>query len=145
MTDDKLDNQKLDLIQMVQRARMQNDEDAKPSEVNVGYWIEAKRKVDGPQLTPRTGQWVIRTQLADIDEIWEHIKAATEAGKLGYKSRAASVSRMVKNASGRVICVRTYDAADTADVERVLAGLRELGIEGNLKYERDVEPEADKQ
>ena len=139
MSDDKLDAQKLDLIQMVQRARMANDEEAKPSEVNVGYWIEAKRKVAGSPPTPRTGQWVLRTQLEDIDLMWERIKAATEAGELGYKSRAASVSRMGKNASGRLICVRTYDADDSADVERVLTALRVLGIEGKLHYERDIE------
>ncbi|MBX3080192.1 MAG: DUF1917 domain-containing protein [Anaerolineae bacterium] len=139
MSDDKLDPQKLDLIQLVQRARMANDEDAKPSEVNIGYWIEAKRKGDGAQPTPRTGQWVIRTNLEDIDAMWERIKTATEAGKLGYKSKAASVSRMGKNASGRMICVRTYDADDQADVERVLNALREIGIEGKLRYERDVE------
>ena len=139
MSDDKLDQQKLDLIQMVQRARMVNDDGAKPSEVNVGYWIEAKRKVAGLPPTSRTGQWVIRTQLEDIDLMWEQIKAATEAGELGYKSKAASVSRMGKNASGRLICVRTYDADDSADVERVLASLRKLGIEGKLRYERDIE------
>jgi hypothetical protein len=140
MSDDKFDPKKLDLIQMVQRARMQNDEDAKPSEVNVGYWIEAKRKVDGQQPTTRTGQWVIRTQLADIDAMWVRIKAATEAGKLGYKSKAASVSRMEGKASAaHVICVRTYDADDSADVERVKFGLREIGIEGDLRYERDDE------
>jgi hypothetical protein len=137
---DPFDPAALDLIAMVQRARMQHDADARPSQANVGYWIEAKRLVAGRPPTPRTGQWVIPTTVTVIDALWDTIKAATEAGTLGYKSKVASVSRRGgKDATDRVICVRTYDADDAADVQRVLGALRDLGITGDLRYERDHE------
>lgn len=135
-----IDPRSLDLIQMVQRARMQHDADAQPSQANVGYWIEAKRQVAGPAPTPRSGQWVIPTTLGEIDALWARVKAATELGTLGYKSKAATVSRAGGvDAADRVICARTYDADDAADVQRVHDALRDLGVTAALHYERDHE------
>ncbi|HEX2622319.1 MAG TPA: hypothetical protein VHL11_19305, partial [Phototrophicaceae bacterium] len=52
----------LDLIAMVQKARMLHDAEAKPSEISAVYWIEAKNLSD-PAITPtpRSGEWVIET------------------------------------------------------------------------------------
>lgn len=129
----------LDLIGMVQRARMQHDADAIPSQVAAVYWIEAKREPSGPAPTARAGYWVIPTDVQHVDALWQTIKTATRAGTLGYKSKVSTAARdLGKDREDRVIHVLTYDADDTADVERVGNALRAMGIDG-LRYARGSE------
>lgn len=132
----KPDSPNLDLIGMVQRGRMAHDAQTMPSKVGGVYWIEAKRQTDGPAPTPRAGQWVITTHLSEVDALWARVKAATEAGQLGYKSKVSTAPRAGgMDLDSRVICVVTADADDLADVERVREALRALGIDGDLVYE----------
>lgn len=129
----------MDLIQMVQNARMLHDQEATPSQVPGVYWIEAKHLGDAPAPTTRTGEWRIRTTVAVVDEQWAKIKQATEAGELGYKSKVSTSPALEQaDREQRVICVRTYDADDSADVHRVRDALVRLGFEpAELRYERD--------
>jgi len=124
----------LDLISMVQKARMMHDAEAKPSDIAAVYWIEAKCE-DCPPPTSRSGQWVLDTTADKVDDLWAKVKAATVAGKLGYKSRVSTASRSGKSSESRSICVRTYDSTDKADVERIRAALDQLGLEGEWRYE----------
>lgn len=127
--DDKPLPPNLDLIQMVQRARMMHDADAVPTEMSGVYWIEVKPERPVKQPSPRAGLWLIETDTAQIDALWETVKAATRAGNLGYKSKASTAARGGKGDSNqRVICVCTYDRDDTADVERVRLALAEIGL-----------------
>ena len=130
----------MDLINMVQNARMQHDNEATPSQVPGVYWIEAKRKSgDYPAPTPRTGEWHIPTTVDKVDEQWASIKAATQAGKLGYKSKVSTAPAQGQaHREQRLICVRTYDADDNDDVARVKSELEGLGFIG-LVYHRDNE------
>ncbi len=129
----------LDLIRMVQAARMQHDDTALPSQVGGVYWIEAKRKTGHDTApTSRAGQWVIPTTLSEVDALWLKIKQATEAGLLGYKSKVSTAAGPGQtDPDSRLICVRTYDSADDADVQRVRDALRALGITGDIRYEAD--------
>ncbi|MBX3063472.1 MAG: DUF1917 domain-containing protein [Anaerolineae bacterium] len=129
---DQIDPSKLDLIQMVQRARMQHDADALPSQTQINYWIEVKRQTEGSTPTANTGQWVLVCSLDQVDALWTTVKTATEQGKLGYKSKVAVISR--QNPAGCVIYVRTYDADDLDDRARVYRALRDLGITNPLDY-----------
>lgn len=93
MSNSKTEPPNLDLIRMVQAARMRHDADALPSQVGGVYWIEAKRKTgDDLALTPHAGQWVIATTLQEVDALWLTIKQATEEGKLGYKSKVSTAA-----------------------------------------------------
>jgi hypothetical protein len=118
----------LDLIQMVQRARMAHDATAVPSAVGGNYWIEAKphdaASVAAP--TPHAGYWQIEVSAAQVDELWQIVRAATERGELGYKSRVATAGRA--NSTARMIHVKTYDRRDADDVARVRQRLTDLGI-----------------
>lgn len=126
----------LDLIQMVQQARMEHDKEAIPSKMTGIYWIECKRpEGDYPALTARTGEWRFTCELSEVDALWLKIKAATVAAKLGHKSKVSTISPNA-DAQTRLICVRTYDADDSADVERVRLSLIELGI-SEMQYQRD--------
>jgi hypothetical protein len=132
----------LDLIGMVQAARRQFDADAQPSQVGAVYWIEAHRATAGAEPTPRAGQWLIETTAAVVDTLWAQIKAATQTGQLGYKSKVATTPRELgTDRADRRICVVTYDADDLADVERVRAALEALDVPMPLTYERLQNPE----
>lgn len=134
MSDNEREPVNLDLIQMVQRARMAHDREARPSQVAGVYWIEAKRLGDGPAPTPNAGRFIIQTTLDDVDALWATVKAATEAGQLGYKSKVSTSAREGR-VNSRLIYVLTYDAGDRDDVARVEAALRALDIEP-AGYER---------
>ena len=131
---DQHDKPNLDLINLVQRARMAHDADAKPSQVAAVYWIEAKPRESAPAPTSRAGHWLIRASITDVDAVWAAVKAATERGELGYKSKVATASR--HRANERLIYAMTYDADDAADVQRVGDALRALGL-GDATYTRD--------
>jgi hypothetical protein len=126
---------------MVQAARMQHDSEALPSQAGGVYWIEARRKVgDYPTPTPRSGQWVIETSLQEVDTLWLKVKQATEQGQLGHKSKVSTAAGPGQaDANLRLICVRSYDGDDAADVQRIREALAALGMEGNWCYEKDRE------
>ena len=128
----------LDLINMVQNARMMHDQSARPSDYSAVYWIEAKRKQgDYPALTPNTGEWRARLTVENVDTIWEAVKKATEEGQLGYKSKVST-----RPAAGqadpdeRLLCVRSYNADDNDDVKRIKQALIAMGL-AELAYVRD--------
>lgn len=138
MSDNQNNPIDLDLIQMVQRARMAHDADAAPSQVPGVYWVEAKsQQPDTPQPTARSGEWRIPTTVQAIDALWERIKMATQAGQLGYKAKASTrPAKGQADGDARVICVRTYDGTDQADVERIAAQLHEMQIT-EMSYHQD--------
>ena len=134
MADDRQGDINLALIQMVQDARMLHDQAAIPSDYAAVYWIEAKCAVTRPAPTSRAGEWRAELRAAEVDAVWERVKAATVAGELGYKSKVSTGPAFGQaRLDGRVICARTYDSADTADVARVKEALLGLGL-ANLRY-----------
>lgn len=119
----------LDLIRQVQRARMLHDAQATPSVVDAGYWLECKPAQETCQPTVRAGGWVIPTTRNRADADWDRIKAATQDGQLGYKSKISTMPGPGQaETDARVIIVRTCDADDLTDVERVRAALIALGL-----------------
>mgnify|MGYP001256775263 CR=1 FL=1 len=128
----------LDLIALVQAARKAYDAGAQPSQVQAVYWIEADREADGPGPTARAGSWVLEPSAGEVDGLWAIIRAATREGALGYKARVLTAPRTGGPASPRrEIHIVTYDADDTADVERVRAALAALGIQAPMTYQRN--------
>jgi hypothetical protein len=137
MSDDKPQPPNMDLIGMVQQARMLHDGEAIPSQVAAVYWIEAKPHDAGQAPTAQAGYWLIETEVAHVDHIWAAVKAATERGELGYKSKVSTASRG-GNPDQRVIYVCTVDATDTADIKRVADALAALAI-APVRYVADRE------
>src|SRR6185295_1300666 len=125
MTDSKPNTPNLDLIQMVQRARIMHDAAAKPSEISGNYWIEAKPHGESAAVTSQAGYWRIITTLPEVDAVWEVVKQATEQGRLGYKAKVSTAPAPgQRDSQARVILVCTRDAGDTQDVQRVYEALR---------------------
>lgn len=131
----------LDLIQRVQQARMQHDAAAQPSQISAAYWIEAKAPADKAAApTPRSGEWQIATTLADVDALWAKIRAATIAGELSYKAKVSTrPAAGQRDPDARLICVRVADMDDSAELARIEAALRRLGVAGALRAVRDYE------
>ncbi|MEO1166098.1 MAG: putative phosphothreonine lyase domain-containing protein [Chloroflexota bacterium] len=130
MSDNKPSKLDMDIINMVQNARMQHDNDAVPSKVPGVYWIEAKAPADHQQATARAGEFKIKTDVDSVDAQWAVIKQATENSELGYKSKVStSPTDGTPHGKQRLIIVKTYDADDREDVERVRAKLEALGFE----------------
>lgn len=137
MSDEKPAKLNMDLINMVQNARMMHDKEAIPSKVPGVYWIESKNPNPANKVTPRTGEFRFSTTVDEVDAQWQIIKEATESGKLGYKSKVSTSPTDGKpHSNQRVMCIRTYDADDTDNCERIKAQLALLGFE-DVSYERD--------
>jgi hypothetical protein len=92
-----------------------------------------------PELTG--GKWLLFVPVAQIDEVWATIKAATESGKLGSTARVATARPNPNGARPgmRVICVYTYDWTDEKDVRRVREALRDLGVTWKIPYKADAD------
>lgn len=128
----------LDLIEMVQSARMLHDANARPSDLAAVYWIEAKRKEgDYASPTANAGEWRAPLTADTADAVWERVKVKTVAGELGYKSKISTRPAVGQaDPEQRLLCVRTYDARDSEDVERVKTALLAIGLT-RLEYVAD--------
>jgi hypothetical protein len=116
-----------------------------PSNVTDIPWIYIKRKEgEYPATTPKSGKWLIPLREAKLDEIWPAVKQATEEGKLGQSSMAATAmpkSRATKSGE-KMMCVFTYDYTEAEDARRVRQALRDLGITKKLRYKADEDTQA---
>ncbi len=85
---------------------------------------------------PRSGKWIWFTPLSLLDHSWTTIRAATEDGLLGHRSKTATLinTRTKSDDTRRPICVYTRDWRDIDDVQRVLTSLRAIGIVDVLLY-----------
>ncbi|MFE2971699.1 putative phosphothreonine lyase domain-containing protein [Streptomyces sp. NPDC059340] len=112
-----------------------------PSRETTEPWLWAAAR-DTPLTEddhPWSGKWLWFTPLSLLDASWTTIRAATEDGLLGYRSKAATLinTRTKSDDTRRPICVYTRDWRDIDDVQRVLTNLRALGIVDVLLYKTD--------
>lgn len=136
MAENKPSKLDMNLINMVQNARMMHDDDAIPSKVPGVYWIEAKNPSQDATPTSRAGEFQISTTVDEVDEQWLAIKSATEAGQLGYKSKVSTAQTDgTPHGKQRQIVVRTVDADDSEDVARVEKQLQTMGF-SEMQYVR---------
>ncbi|KAK1814923.1 hypothetical protein LTR12_010699 [Friedmanniomyces endolithicus] len=71
------------------------------------------------------GKWMLFPSEANVARVWRLVAEATSEGRLGHTSKVATYQ---PGETSRVICVYTYDFADTEDVRKVLNGLVELDL-----------------
>ena len=113
---------------------------ARPSATVKQYWLEAQRKSGQyPEHTDQGGKWLIFVPSSEIDKVWQEIKLAVEAGKLGDNAKVSTAKPNPNSAdpTKHVICVYTYDATDIDDVMRIRQQLRKLGIVLKIPYKTD--------
>lgn len=114
-----------------------------PSRETTEYWLWADAPDASPpeDSRPWSGKWLWFTPLSLLDRSWATIRAATEDGLLGHRSKAATLinARPKSDDTRRPICVYTRDWRDIDDVQRVLTSLRALGIVDNLLYKTNAD------
>ncbi len=116
----------LDLIRLVQRARMAHDDQARPSQVSGAYWLEAKAApATRPGPTARATALRAECELSAVDAIWDILRKATQAGRLGYKAKVAAAAREA-DADCRELRILVADRADAVELARLRAELRAL-------------------
>lgn len=110
-----------------------------PSKETSQPWIYADGKGEGCYEDGQTyvGKWLVFVRHEHVDEVWERIRSAVEAGKLGISAKVSTSRPSGYKSTDHVICVYTYDFRDKADVGRVLTALRDIGITGRLYYKTD--------
>ncbi len=111
-----------------------------PSRATKENFIYAYRKTGSyPEHTDRGGKWLIFVPTESIDEVWQQSRLAVERGELGESAKVSTAKPNPNTAdtSKHVICVYTYDSDDTADVRRIRAVLRGLGIRHRIPYKTD--------
>lgn len=116
--------------------------ECRPTEVRDAYWtVASAREAQSSWVSGVSGKWLVFAYLSDHDAFWAKISEATVAGRLGPKSKAATAldRGTASNANSLVTCVYTADYRDLADVGRVLAELRQLGVSGRLNYKTDTD------
>jgi hypothetical protein len=119
----------------------------RPSEVQDEPWVWAHRTHGNyPSATARSGKWLVYVDESYVDNAWEPVRAATEAGRLGSSAKVATAYRNphATSARAKVMCVYTYDWMDEADVMRVREELRtSCAVKRAISYKSDADTLAD--
>jgi len=109
----------------------QQNAEANSSEVTEVYWLYAiRQKGTYPKPIPHSGKWLVFVDRNKVDVVWAAIKEATEAGRLGGSAKVATAkpNPYWTDPNTKVVCVYTYDWMDEANIHRIRAELRTLGI-----------------
>ena len=111
-----------------------------PSQFTGDHYLHAIGPEPAEGSARRPGKWLIFVSRSRVDAMWNDVRRAVERGRLGY---AAKVSTALPNPLSpdpkkHLICVFTVDQEDAADVRRVRAVLRELGVSWKIPYKSDL-------
>jgi hypothetical protein len=122
-------------------AARRHAEEGTPRLPEIDEWVYAESPRTVSTDVTRSGKWMTFTSPSYYDEVWGKVKAATEAGDLGYLSKAPNPESVsYRFLRSHLTCVYTYDYQDLDDVRRVLAALRKLAFPRmTLRYKRDAD------
>ncbi len=114
--------------------------DERPSRFTGDHYLHATGPEPGEGIVRRPGKWLIFVSRSRIDALWDQVRRAVKAGRLGH---AAKVSTALPNPLSpdpkkHIICVYTADEDNAVDVRRVREGLRQLGVTWKIPYKSDA-------
>jgi hypothetical protein len=113
--------------------------DPRPSRFTGDHYLH----VAGPQpaegLVRRPGKWLIFVSRSRVDALWESVRRAVQAGRLGHAAKVSTAlpDPLSPDPKKHVICVYTADEDNPTDVRRVRDALRALGITWKIPYKSD--------
>ncbi|MDQ3997645.1 MAG: DUF1917 domain-containing protein [Gemmatimonadota bacterium] len=112
----------------------------RPSRFTGDHYLHATGPEPGEGIVRRPGKWLIFVSRSRIDALWDQVRRAVKAGRLGH---AAKVSTALPNPLSpdpkkHIICVYTADEDNAVDVRRVREGLRQLGVTWKIPYKSDA-------
>ncbi|MBX5164836.1 hypothetical protein [Rhizobium sp. NZLR4b] len=82
-----------------------------------------------------TGKWLVPIGVPDIGRVWEDLEDAAVAGKLLAIKKSTDVLR--RKLGHDLVCVYC-SRSDEYTVSDTLTVLREIGVEGDLRYKSDL-------
>jgi Domain of unknown function (DUF1917) len=111
----------------------------RPSQFAGDYYLYAAGPEPAEGTPRRPGKWLVFVSRSRVDGLWDQVRRALKGGRLGP---AAKVSTALPHPESRdpkkhVLCVYTANEDDAADVRRVRAALRELGVSWRIPYKSD--------
>jgi hypothetical protein len=114
--------------------------DERPSRFTGDYYLHATGPQPSDGLVRRPGKWLIFVSRSRIDALWETIRRAVKAGRLGHAAKVSTAlpDPLSPDPKKHVICVYTADENDPTDVRRVRDALRQLGITWKIPYKSDA-------
>lgn len=83
------------------------------------------------------GKWVLFVPPAHADDAWRRVAGAVEKGELGESAKVAPCGGMGPKETA-LICVYCADFADRAECERVLRGIKALGLRVTAAFKADA-------
>jgi hypothetical protein len=114
--------------------------DDRPSRFTGDYYIHATGPQPAEGSARRPGKWLIFVSRSRIDALWETIRRAVEAGRLGHAAKVSTAlpDPLSPDPKKHVICVYTADEDDAVDVRRVREVLRQVGVTWKIPYKSDA-------
>ena len=115
-------------------ASIEVNSDVPPTQAVAGAWIYAETEnILYPEDTKRSGKWLVFLQEESIDRCWMYMRVALAMYRFGRKIKSSTCVSCGER-KRYVVCVYTYDYADSEDVMRIRASLRDLGIQYPITY-----------
>lgn len=100
--------------------------------------VAGPEPIEGMPLRP--GKWIIFVTRTRVDALWEQIRRAVLAGRLGHAAKVSTArpDRLSPDPKKHMICVYTANEHDAAEVRRVRGVLRGLGVTWKIPYKSDA-------
>ena len=111
----------------------------RPSQFTGDYYLHATGPEPADGTTRRPGKWLVFVSRSRVDALWDAIRRALKAGRLGHAAKVSTAQPHPNSPDPKkhVVCVYTANEDDAADVRRVRAALRELGVTWKIPYKSD--------
>lgn len=114
--------------------------DERPSRFTGDHYLHATGPQPEEGSVRRPGKWLIFVSRSRIDGLWETVRRAVEAGRLGHAAKVSTAlpDPLSPDPKKHVIWVYTGNEDDPADVRRVREALRQLGVSWKIPYKSDA-------
>jgi hypothetical protein len=108
----------------------------RPTEVTDDYWLWVD---DGSEPNEPSGKWMVFCPLDKVDDVWQSVRTAVLAGRLGGAAKVATARPNPNQYNSNQLPIMIYTRADDLEeIGRVLVELRALGISQGLPYKGDA-------
>jgi hypothetical protein len=131
----------VDQASTVQRhAATEQTTDERPSRFTGDHYMHATGPQPEDGSVRRPGKWLIFVSRSRIDGLWETVRRAVEAGRLGHAAKVSTAlpDPLSPDPKKHVIWVYTGNEDDPVDVRRVRDALRQLGVSWKIPYKSDA-------
>jgi Bles03-like protein len=112
----------------------------RPSSFTGGHYLHAAGPQSEEGSARRPGKWLVFVSRSRIDALWNVVRRAVEAGRLGHAAKVSTAlpDPMSPDPKKHAIFVYTGNEDDPTDVRRVREALRQLGINWKIPYKSDA-------